>query len=116
MTTLLQRMHDELVRRNYAGATIRTYLHALRTCERYHRGRRLNQLGAQALRRYHAHLFREKKLAVGTVGTPRRRSALLLCAGAQATWACPRCGAAMIVGPILSALQLATLTWSFDTS
>jgi predicted RNA-binding Zn-ribbon protein involved in translation (DUF1610 family) len=33
-----------------------------------------------------------------------------------ATWACPRCGAAMIVGPILSALQLATLPWSFDTS
>jgi hypothetical protein len=31
-------------------------------------------------------------------------------------WACPRCGAAMIVGPILSALQLATLTWSFDSS
>jgi site-specific recombinase XerD len=61
-------MHDELVRRNYAATTIRTYLHALRTCERYHRGRRLDQLGAQALRRYHAHLFREKKLAVGTVG------------------------------------------------
>ena len=34
----------------------------------------------------------------------------------RATWACPRCGAAMIVGPILSALQLATVTWSFDTS
>ena len=68
MTTLLQRMHDELVRRNYAATTIRTYLHALRTCERYHRGRRLDQLGAQALRRYHAHLFREKQLAVGTVG------------------------------------------------
>jgi site-specific recombinase XerD len=61
-------MHDELVRRNYAATTIRTYLHALRTCDRYHRGRRLDQLGAQALRRYHAHLFREKKLAVGTVG------------------------------------------------
>ena len=41
MTTLLQRMHDELVRRNYAATTIRTYLHALRTCERYHRGRRV---------------------------------------------------------------------------
>jgi len=40
VTTLLQRMHDELVRRNYAATTIRTYLHALRTCERYHRGRR----------------------------------------------------------------------------
>jgi len=35
---------------------------------------------------------------------------------ARATWACPRCGAAMHVGPNLSALQLATLTWSFDTS
>jgi hypothetical protein len=34
----------------------------------------------------------------------------------RATWACPRCGAAMIVGPILSALQIATLTWGFDTS
>jgi hypothetical protein len=34
----------------------------------------------------------------------------------RATWACPRCGAAMSVGPILSALQLATVTWSFDTS
>ena len=34
----------------------------------------------------------------------------------RATWACPRCGTAMIVGPILSALQLAILTWRFDTS
>jgi hypothetical protein len=35
---------------------------------------------------------------------------------ARATWACPRCGAAMIVGPILSALHLATVTWGFDSS
>ena len=47
MTTLLQRMHDELVQRNYAATTIRSYLHALRTCERYHRGHRLDQLGAR---------------------------------------------------------------------
>jgi hypothetical protein len=33
-----------------------------------------------------------------------------------ATWACPRCGAAMIVGPILSALHLASVTLVFDTS
>lgn len=33
-----------------------------------------------------------------------------------ATWACPRCGAAMIVGPILSALHLATVIWPFDSS
>ncbi len=32
------------------------------------------------------------------------------------TWACPRCGAAMILGTILSALQLATITLGFDTS
>ena len=32
------------------------------------------------------------------------------------TGACPRCGAAMILGPILSALQLTTITFGFDTS
>ncbi len=35
---------------------------------------------------------------------------------APATWTCPRCGAAMIIGPILSALRLATVTLGFDTS
>jgi hypothetical protein len=34
----------------------------------------------------------------------------------RATWACPRCGAAMILGPILTALQLATFTLGFDSS
>jgi predicted RNA-binding Zn-ribbon protein involved in translation (DUF1610 family) len=34
----------------------------------------------------------------------------------RATWACPRCGAAMIVGPILSALHLAAVSVGFDTS
>jgi hypothetical protein len=34
----------------------------------------------------------------------------------RATWACPRCGAAMIFGPILSALQLRTITFGWDTS
>jgi predicted RNA-binding Zn-ribbon protein involved in translation (DUF1610 family) len=34
----------------------------------------------------------------------------------RASWACPRCGAAMIVGPIVSTLHLATLTLGFDTS
>ena len=35
---------------------------------------------------------------------------------ARTTWACPRCGAAMIVGRILSASHLATVIWSFDSS
>ena len=68
MTTLQRRLREEMVRRNYSPTTIRTYLHALRTCERYHRGRRLQQLGRDALRRYQAYLFEERKLAVGTVG------------------------------------------------
>jgi hypothetical protein len=34
----------------------------------------------------------------------------------RATWACPRCGATMILGPILSALQLKTVTLGFDSS
>jgi hypothetical protein len=34
----------------------------------------------------------------------------------RTTWACPRCGGAMIVGSILSALQLATAAFGFDTS
>jgi hypothetical protein len=33
-----------------------------------------------------------------------------------AAWACPRCGATMILGPILSALHLASVTLGFDTS
>jgi Putative transposase/Transposase zinc-binding domain len=35
---------------------------------------------------------------------------------ARVSWPCPRCGTAMIVGPILSALHLARLTLAFDTS
>jgi hypothetical protein len=34
----------------------------------------------------------------------------------RATWTCPHCGAAMNVGPILSAVALSSLTWAFDTS
>src|SRR5260370_7775416 len=61
-------MHDELVRRNYAATTIRTYLHALNTCRRQHPGRRLDRLGPRELRRYQVYLFEERKLAIGTVG------------------------------------------------
>ncbi len=32
------------------------------------------------------------------------------------TWTCPRCGAAMTIGPILSAFHLAAVTLGFDTS
>ena len=47
-----------------------------------------------------------------TVATPSTATAT----PTVATWACPRCGAAMILGPILSALQLTTITLGFDSS
>jgi hypothetical protein len=31
-------------------------------------------------------------------------------------WHCPRCGAPMVIGPILSGLQLTIVTLAFDTS
>jgi len=34
----------------------------------------------------------------------------------EKTWTCPRCGAPMILGPILSALQMTAFTLGFDTS
>jgi hypothetical protein len=46
----------------------------------------------------------------GTTPTPAAKSV------AEKTWRCPRCGAPMILGPILSALQLTTFTLGFDTS
>jgi hypothetical protein len=74
-----------MVRRNHWPTTIRSYLHALGTCEQYHRRRRIDRLGPDALPRYQAYVFEEKKLTVGTVGLHVRSPALLLCPCAQAT-------------------------------
>ena len=66
MTVLLQRMHDELVRRHYATTTRESYLRILNA---FHRrtGRRLDRVGPDDLRRYQVFLLEERKLAVGTV-------------------------------------------------
>ena len=52
MTKLLQRLHDELVRRQYSPITIRGYT---RIVEHFRRqvGGRLERLGPEAIRRYH---------------------------------------------------------------
>jgi predicted RNA-binding Zn-ribbon protein involved in translation (DUF1610 family) len=58
-------------------------------------------------------------LARTLIGRARPSGATLVAATDTlrgATWACPRCGAAMILGPVLSALQLRTTTLGFDTS
>ena len=66
MTTLIQRMREELVRRNYAATTIHSYLKAVEHF-RQHLNAPLDQLGPDDLRSYHAHLLEGRKLAVNTV-------------------------------------------------
>ncbi len=66
MTKLLQRLHDELVRRNYATTTRESYLRIVESFRR-RTGGRLDRLGADDLRRYQVYLLEERKLAVGTV-------------------------------------------------
>ena len=66
MTTLLQRLHDELVRRHYATTTRESYLKILKAFHRYV-GKRLDHVGPADLRRYQVYLLEERRLAVGTV-------------------------------------------------
>jgi integrase/recombinase XerD len=61
-----ERMRDELVRRNYAESTIRSYLRIVRQFQQYC-GKGLDCLGPDDLRGYHTHLLEERKLAVRTV-------------------------------------------------
>ena len=65
MTTLIQRMREELVRRNYAESTIRSYLHTIEDFRRYAQ-KRLYHLGPDDIRRYQVYLREECKLDLGT--------------------------------------------------
>jgi site-specific recombinase XerD len=66
VTTLIERMREELVRRNYAATTIHSYLKAAEHF-RQHVDSPLHQLGPDDIRSYHAYLLGERKLAVNTV-------------------------------------------------
>jgi len=55
-------------------------------------------------------------LAAPSIAYPFTDAAPATTTQTAATWACPRCGAAMIVGPIVSAVHLAAVTLGFDTS
>jgi site-specific recombinase XerD len=65
---LLQCLRDELVRRDYATTTIRSYLQIV-DAFRQHTGARLDRITPAQLRRYHLFLLEERRLAVGTVVT-----------------------------------------------
>ncbi len=66
MTKLLEQMRQELVRRNYAESTIRSYLRIVNDFQRY-AGKDLDQIAPDDLRRYHTYLIEDRKLAVRTV-------------------------------------------------
>ena len=66
MTKLIQRMREELVRRNYAETTIRSYLQAMEDFRRFTQ-KRLDQVGSEEIRKYQVHLLEERKLQPGTV-------------------------------------------------
>jgi site-specific recombinase XerD len=59
-------MREELVRRNYAETTIRSYLQVVEDFRRYV-DKRLDHLGPHDIRRYQVHLLEERKLGVDTV-------------------------------------------------
>jgi integrase/recombinase XerD len=65
VTTLMQRMREDLVRRNYAESTIRSYLHTIEDFRRYAQ-KRLDHLGPDDIRRYQVYLREERKLDIGT--------------------------------------------------
>jgi integrase/recombinase XerD len=68
VTKLLQRLHEELVRRHYAASTIQSYSTIVEAF-RHHVGKRLTHISPDDLRHYQVFLLEDRKLAVGTVVT-----------------------------------------------
>lgn len=68
MTKLQLRLREELVRRDFSESGLRTYLQAVEAFRRW-LGKRLDHAGPDELRRYHAYLLEERKLAKNTVVT-----------------------------------------------
>ncbi len=58
MTTLIERMRQELVRRNYAATTMQSYIKAVEHFEQ-HISTPLEAVGPDDIRSYHAHLLGE---------------------------------------------------------
>jgi len=66
VTSLRQRVLDELQRRNYSPATTRGYILAIKQFADYF-GKSPEHLGGNEIRQFETYLLRDKKLAPGTV-------------------------------------------------
>ena len=71
MTKLLQCLRDELVRRDYAATTIRSYIQIV-DAFRQHTGARLDRITPAQLRRYH---YFSSRIAVSRSGRWSPKSA-----------------------------------------
>ena len=69
MTKLLQCLRDELVRRDYAATTIRSYIQIVDAFRQHTRCAPRPAHARAQLRRYHLFLLEERQLAMGTVVT-----------------------------------------------
>jgi site-specific recombinase XerD len=66
VTSLRQRVLEELQRRNYSAETTRGYIHAIKEFAEFF-GKSPDLLGGEEIRRFQLHLLQEKRLAPGTV-------------------------------------------------
>jgi site-specific recombinase XerD len=66
VTSLRQRVLDELQRRNYSPATTRGYILAIKQFAEYF-GKSPQKLGGEEIRQFQLHLLKERDLAAGTV-------------------------------------------------
>jgi integrase/recombinase XerD len=66
MTIFVERMREELVRRNFSPSTIRTYLHAIEVFQQ-HISKPLEDAGPDDIRHHQVYLLEDRKLAKGTV-------------------------------------------------
>jgi integrase/recombinase XerD len=66
MTTLMERMREELVRRNFSPMTVRSYLHAVEVFQESI-GKPLEEAGPDDIRHHQVSLLEQRKLAKGTV-------------------------------------------------
>jgi hypothetical protein len=67
VTKQLQRLRDELVRRDYPASTIGSYIQIV-DAFRQHIGARLDRLMPAQVRRYHLFLLEERRLARERLG------------------------------------------------
>ena len=78
MTKLLQCLREELVRRDYAAPTIRSYVQIVEAF-RQHTGARLDRITPGQLRRYHLFLLEERRLAEWVRWSPRSARCRFFC-------------------------------------